>query len=55
MIVYLLSVGVSEDCIIELALDDDEIQKVVSIQGIEDKIGFVDVLLGLKIQNTKSI
>ena len=80
---YLLSIGVSENCIIELALDDDEniryrnplelgehlramtadkektyyvfldeIQKVVSIQnpyiqGVEDKIGFVDVLLGL--------
>ena len=80
---YLLSIGVSEDCIIELALDDDEnikyrnplelgkylrsltsdknktyyvfldeIQKVVSIQNpyikdVEDKIGFVDVLLGL--------
>ena len=80
---YLISIGVSEDCIIELALDDDEnikyrnplelgeylrsltadksktyyifldeIQKVVSIQNpyikdVEDKIGFVDVLLGL--------
>ena len=80
---YLLSVGISEDCIIELALDDDEniryrnpielgehlrsktsdksktyyvfldeIQKVVSIQNpyikdVEDKIGFVDVHLGL--------
>ena len=80
---YLLSVGVGEDCIIELALDDDEniryrnplelgeylrnrtadkermyyvfldeIQKVVTIQNpyikdVEDKIGFVDVLLGL--------
>ncbi len=80
---YLISIGVSEDQIIELALDDDEniryrnplelgeylrsltadksktyyifldeIQKVVSIQnpyikGVEDKIGFVDVLLGL--------
>ena len=80
---YLLSVGVEEDCIIELALDDDEniryrnplelgeylrfmtkdknkkyyifldeIQKVVAIQNpyikdVEDKIGFVDVLLGL--------
>ena len=80
---YLLSIGVEEDCIIELALDDDEniryrnplelgeylrsqandknktyyifldeIQKVVSIQNpyikdVEDKIGFVDVLLGL--------
>jgi len=80
---YLLSIGVEENCIIELALDDDEniryrnplelgeylrskandknktyyifldeIQKVVSIQNpyikdVEDKIGFVDVLLGL--------
>lgn len=80
---YLLSIGVKEDCIIELALDDDEniryrnplelgeflrsrtsdkdkkfyvfldeIQKVVSIQNpyitdVEDKISFVDVLLGL--------
>ena len=80
---YLLSIGVEEDCVIELALDDDEniryrnplelgqylrsrandknktyyifldeIQKVVSIQNpyikdVEDKIGFVDVLLGL--------
>ena len=80
---YLISIGVSEDQIIELALDDDEniryrnplelgeylrsmtsdksktyyifldeIQKVVSIQNpyikdVEDKIGFVDVLLGL--------
>lgn len=80
---YLLSTGVEEECIIELALDDDEniryrnplelgkylrsqtkdkdktyyifldeIQKVVSIQNpyikdAEDKIGFVDVLLGL--------
>ncbi len=80
---YLLSTGVKEECIIELALDDDEniryrnplelgeylrsqtkeknktyyifldeIQKVVSIQNpyikdVEDKIGFVDVLLGL--------
>ena len=80
---YLLSTGVKEECIIELALDDDEniryrnplelgkylrsqtkdkdktyyifldeIQKVVSIQNpyikdAEDKIGFVDVLLGL--------
>lgn len=80
---YLISIGVSEDCIIQLALDDDEnikyrnllelgeylrsltadksktyyifldeIQKVVSIQNpyikdVEDKIGFVDVLLGL--------
>lgn len=80
---YLLSTGVEEECIIELALDDDEniryrnpielgkylrsrtndksktyyvfldeIQKVVSIQNpyikdVEDKIGFVDVLLGL--------
>ncbi len=80
---FLLSIGVAEDCIIELALDDDEnikyrnplelgeylrsltsdknktyyifldeIQKVVSIQNpyikdVEDKIGFVDVLLGL--------
>ena len=80
---YLLSTGVDKDCIIELALDDDEniryrnplelgeylrsrandknltyyifldeIQKVVSIQNpyikdVEDKIGFVDVLLGL--------
>ena len=80
---YLLSVGVEEDCIIELALDDDEniryrnplelgeylrfmtkdknkkyyifldeIQKVVAIQNpyikdVEDKIGFVEVLLGL--------
>ena len=80
---YLISTGVSEEQIIELALDDDEniryrnplelgeylrslaadksktyyifldeIQKVVSIQNpyikdVEDKIGFVDVLLGL--------
>lgn len=80
---YLLSVGVDEDCIIQLELDDDEnvqyrnplelgkyirglttdksrtyyvfldeIQKVVTIQnpyieGVEDKIGFVDVVLGL--------
>lgn len=80
---YLISVGVEKDCIICLALDDDEniryrnplelgkyirsltsdesktyyvfldeIQKVVTIQnpyieGVEDKIGFVDVLLGL--------
>ncbi len=80
---YLISDGVTEDQIIELALDDDEsiryrnplelgqylrsmtsdksktyyvfldeIQKVVSIQNpyisdVEDKIGFVDVLLGL--------
>lgn len=80
---YLTSVGVEEDCIIALALDDDEniryrnplelgkyirsqasdsskqyyvfldeIQKVVTIQnpyidGAEDKIGFVDVVLGL--------
>lgn len=80
---YLLSTGVEEECIIGLALDDDEniryrnpielgkylrsqandkrktyyvfldeIQKVVSIQNpyikdVEDKIGFVDVLLGL--------
>lgn len=80
---YLKSIGVEADCIIALALDDDEniryrnplelgehirsltadenkhyyvfldeIQKVVSIQnpyieGVEDKIGFVDVLLGL--------
>lgn len=80
---YLQSIGVADDCIIELALDDDEniryrnplelgkyvrsrtvdssktyyvfldeIQKVVTIQnpyieGTEDKIGFVDVLLGL--------
>lgn len=80
---YLQSVGVNDDCIICLALDDDEniryrnplelgkyirsliidnnktyyvfldeIQKVVTIQnpyitGVEDKIGFVDVVLGL--------
>lgn len=80
---YLKSIGVDDDCIIELALDDDEniryrnplelgkfirgvttdsskmyyvcideIQKVVQIQnpyieGVEDKIGFVDVVLGL--------
>ncbi len=80
---YLKSIGVEEDCIICLALDDDEnikyrnplelgkyirsltadesknyyvfldeIQKVVTIQnpyieGAEDKIGFVDVVLGL--------
>ena len=80
---YLKSIGVAEDCIICLALDDDEniqyrnplelgkhirsltvdesksyyvfldeIQKVVTIQnpyieGAEDKIGFVDVVLGL--------
>ena len=80
---YLKSIGVEDDCIICLALDDDEniryrnplelgkyirslvkdesktyyvfldeIQKVVSIQnpfieGVEDKIGFVDVVLGL--------
>ncbi len=80
---FLLSTGVNEDCIIELALDNDEnikyrnplelgefirsrikdkdnyyyvfldeIQKVVSIQNpyikdVEDKISFVDVLLGL--------
>lgn len=80
---YLKSVGVDDDCIICLALDDDEnikyrnpielgkyirsltedksksyfvfldeIQKVVTIQnpyidGVEDKIGFVDVVLGL--------
>lgn len=80
---YLISVGVAEECIICLALDDDEnikyrnpielgkyirsltddksknyyvfldeIQKVLTIQnpyidGVEDKIGFVDVVLGL--------
>lgn len=80
---YLKSIGVEDDCIIALALDDDEhiryrnpielgnyirgltadrdrhfyvfldeIQKVVPIQnpyiqGAEDKIGFVDVVLGL--------
>ncbi len=80
---YLISIGVEEECIICLALDDDEnikyrnplelgkyirsltadenknyyvfldeIQKVVTIQnpyieGAEDKIGFVDVVLGL--------
>ena len=80
---YLKSIGVAEECIICLALDDDEnikyrnplelgkhirnltsdksktyyvfldeIQKVVTIQnpyieGVEDKIGFVDVVLGL--------
>lgn len=80
---YLKSTGVDEDCIICLALDDDEnikyrnplelgkyirqltsdeskeyyvfldeIQKVVTIQnpyidGVEDKISFVDVVLGL--------
>ncbi len=80
---YLKSIGVEEDCIICLALDDDEniryrnplelgkyirsvtsdeskeyyvfldeIQKVVTIQnpyivGAEDKISFVDVVLGL--------
>lgn len=80
---YLKSVGVADDCIICLALDDDEnikyrnplelgkyirsltadkskeyyvfldeIQKVVTIQnpyidGVEDKISFVDVVLGL--------
>ena len=80
---YLKSIGVDDECIICLALDDDEnikyrnplelgkhirnltadesktyyvfldeIQKVVTIQnpyieGVEDKIGFVDVVLGL--------
>ncbi len=80
---YLKSIGVGDECIICLALDDDEnikyrnplelgkyirsliadenktyyvfldeIQKVVTIQnpyieGAEDKIGFVDVVLGL--------
>lgn len=80
---YLKSIGVEDDCIIALALDDDEnikyrnpielgkyirsltadesknyyvfldeIQKVVTIQnpyieGAEDKVGFVDVVLGL--------
>ena len=80
---YLLSTGIADDCIICLALDDDEniqyrnplelgkyirsltaesnknyyvfldeIQKVATIQnpyieGAEDKIGFVDVVLGL--------
>ncbi|MBR6620418.1 MAG: ATP-binding protein [Clostridia bacterium] len=80
---YLNSIGVNDDCIICLALDDDEniryrnplelgkyirsmtsdkskqyyvfldeIQKVVTIQnpyidGVEDKVGFVDVVLGL--------
>lgn len=80
---YLKSIGVEDNCIIALALDDDEnikyrnpielgkyirsltadesrkyyvfldeIQKVVTIQnpyieGAEDKVGFVDVVLGL--------
>ncbi|MBQ7595059.1 MAG: AAA family ATPase, partial [Clostridia bacterium] len=80
---YLISTGVEEDCIVCLALDDDEniryrnpielgrhirtltadeskfyyvfldeIQKVATIQnpyieGVEDKISFVDVVLGL--------
>lgn len=80
---YLITTGINQECIIELALDDDEnikyrnplelgkhirslikddskkyyvfldeIQKVVSIQNpyikdVEDKIGFVDVILGL--------
>lgn len=80
---YLKSIGVKDECIICIALDDDEnikyrnplelgkyvrslagnkdktyfvfldeIQKVVTIQnpyieGVEDKIGFVDVVLGL--------
>lgn len=80
---YLKSIGVEDDCIIALALDDDEhiryrnpielgnyirgltadrnrhfyvfldeIQKVIPIQnpyiqGAEDRIGFVDVVLGL--------
>ena len=80
---YLKSIGIEDECIICLALDDDEnikyrnplelgkyirsltvdesktyyvfldeIQKVVTIQnpyveGVEDKIGFVDVVLGL--------
>lgn len=80
---YLKSIGVEKDCIIALALDDDEnikyrnpielgkyirsltadesrkyyvfldeIQNVVTIQnpyieGAEDKVGFVDVVLGL--------
>lgn len=80
---YLKSIGVKDECIICLALDDDEnikyrnplelgkyvrsltadesktyyvfldeIQKVVTIQnpyieGVEDQIGFVDVVLGL--------
>lgn len=80
---YLKSIGVDDNCIIALALDDDEnikyrnpielgkyirsltadesknyyvfldeIQKVVTIQnpyieGVEDKVGFVDVVLGL--------
>ncbi len=80
---YLKSIGVEDECVICLALDDDEnikyrnplelgkyirsltsddsktyyvfldeIQKVVTIQnpyieGVEDKIGFVDVVLGL--------
>ena len=80
---YLKSIGVEDECIICLALDDDEnikyrnplelgkyirsltsndsktyyvfldeIQKVVTIQnpyieGVEDKVGFVDVVLGL--------
>lgn len=80
---YLKSIGIEDDCIIALALDDDEnikyrnpielgkyirsltadesknyyvfldeIQKVVTIQnpyieGVEDKVGFVDVVLGL--------
>ena len=80
---YLKSIGVEDNCIITLALDDDEnikyrnpielgkyirsltadesknyyvfldeIQKVVTIQnpyieGVEDKVGFVDVVLGL--------
>ena len=84
---YLKSIGVEDECIICLALDDDEnikyrnplelgkhirsltdddskiyyvfldeIQKVVTIQnpyieGVEDKIGFVDVVLGLMKQD----
>lgn len=80
---YLKSIGVADDCIICLALDDDEsimyrnpielgkyirslitddrkmyyvfldeIQKVATIQnpyidGVDDRIGFVDVVLGL--------
>ena len=80
---YLKSIGVEDNCIITLALDDDEnikyrnpielgkyirsltadesknyyvfldeIQKIVTIQnpyieGVEDKVGFVDVVLGL--------
>lgn len=88
---YLKSIGVEDDCIIALALDDDEniryrnplelgkyirsltgdknrnyyvfldeIQKVVTIQnpyvqGVEDKIGFVDVVLGLMKQENVDV